>query len=121
MENINRVEMAGKVQKVTINADSVFFLVNVGLEKWVPCTGHAKEDKAPAGTLENLQRFEEGDEIHFKGYTRPWSQKSDGGWKNGLDIRITELNPKCIPQRSAKTGGGQGKTNGGGASGWGGF
>jgi len=101
----NQVMIEGTVKKISSQDNEKFFaLVDVGLDKWVPVTAHAKEEKSEKDLMVNLQRFQEGDTITLKGYARPWSQKKDGSdWKNGLDIRITNLKPGSVPNRAPRT------------------
>lgn len=113
--NVNTVTISGIVKKLQFSEGKFFALIDTGLDKWIPVTGHEKESNMEPGLMGNLLKFEEGDRITFRGYARPWSQKKDNNeWKNGLDIRITHLKPGTIPNRQPK----QAQQSGGTPAGW---
>lgn len=103
MEKVNEVKITGVIMQITPDqADRFFALVEVGQEKWVPVSAHEKDPNQRAGLIADLLKYEKGDQIVLKGYVRPWSQKMNDGWKNGLDIRIIDLKPDTIPNRAAR-------------------
>lgn len=88
-ENCNMVFLAGTVETVKVNEDKkgAFALINPeGETKFIPCTIYDTKELA-----EKLSRFQKGDFIKVVGMLRAWSQKKDGGWKNVLEVRITQI------------------------------
>lgn len=87
LDRCNIVYLAGTIKKISVRDEDAFVLLDVGPEKkYIPCTVY-KDDKLIA----ILEKFNEEDDIKVTGYVRPWSQKQDGGWKNNMDVRITEV------------------------------
>lgn len=99
----NIVALAGIIQRIKIQETSAFFLLDVTGDaeskatKWIPCNVYKEE-----GLLQRLERYENGDHIKVRGFVRAWSQKKDGEWKNGVDVRVTEIKSED-PQREPKS------------------
>ena len=104
VETKNKVILAGKIKKIAIKKDSVWFLLEgENGNKDVPVSSHVKETRARQGLLADLSKFAEGDSIHLLAFIRPWSKKDeDGNWYNGIDIRCVDVKPDCIPKREAR-------------------
>jgi hypothetical protein len=94
-ENANLVFLAGTIKTVKVDGKRAFFLLDVGEEKWIPCSVY--DDEMLLGIME---RFKKEDFIQLKGFVRPWSQKKDGEWQNNIDIRVREIkNPPSAPAK----------------------
>lgn len=105
MEMRNSVEIAGIVKTIHWsgeNDEGAFLLIDVGnSSKYLPCSVY----KTPS-LLERLRQFKQGDFIMIRGFLRGWSQQKNGEWKNGMDVRITEIGStgavRMSPSQSTK-------------------
>src|SRR5215470_13458885 len=83
----NMCWIAGIIRTIKVEKGRAFLLVDVGGEsRFLRCTVWEEEQ------LEKiLSNFRVDDFIRIVGWLCGWSQKKDGAWVNGVDVRITAV------------------------------
>lgn len=97
---VNMVKLAGTVKGVYADRKESG-MVNVDTEmegnKWIKCTVFDSEELTT-----KLKTFSADDYIQIVGYVRVWSKKTEEGYVNNMEVRITEIKNTGSKKAAAK-------------------